>query len=268
MPRFDSPAAPRYNPPFTMQGEGVMAMVLPAVDIRGGRCVRLHQGRLDRETVYFDRPADAARRWADLGAEMIHVVDLDGSFEGRPANFDAIAELVAEVDVPIDLGGGIRTDETVARYLDIGVERLAIGTKALRDPEWLRSLCERHPGRIVADIGARGGRVAVQGWSEASDVDAIEFAQSLDGFGLRAIVFTDAATDGALRGPNLAALRRVAEAVETPVVASGGISTLDDVRAVAALGVEALIIGKALFDGAIELPAAMAAAKSQITNHK
>ena len=237
-----------------------MAMVIPAVDIRGGRCVRLYQGRLDEETVYFDRPADAARRWAELGAEMIHVVDLDGAFEGRPVNFEAVADVVREVDVPIDLGGGIRTDETVARYLGLGVERVAIGTKALRDPAWLAALCDRFPGRIVADIGARDGRVAVQGWAETSDVDALDLARRLDGMGLRAIVFTDAATDGAMRGPNLPALRRVAGAVGTPVVASGGIASLDDVRAVAALGVEAMIIGKALFDGAIELPAAIEAA--------
>ena len=238
-----------------------MAMVVPAVDIRGGRCVRLFQGRLDEETVYFDRPADAALRWAALGAELIHVVDLDGAFQGEAVNFAAVAELVAAVDVPIDLGGGIRTDETVARYLALGVARVAVGTRALREPGWVAALCRRFPGRIVADIGARDGRVAVEGWAEASDVDAIEFARLLDPMGLRAIVFTDVATDGALRGPNLSALGRLAEAVSTPVVASGGIATLDDVRAVAALGVEALIIGKALFDGAIELPAAIEAAR-------
>ncbi|MFW6108752.1 MAG: 1-(5-phosphoribosyl)-5-[(5-phosphoribosylamino)methylideneamino]imidazole-4-carboxamide isomerase [bacterium] len=238
-----------------------MAVVMPAVDIRGGRCVRLFQGRLDEETVYFDRPADAARRWAALGAEMIHVVDLDGAFQGEPVNLEAVADLVAAVDVPIDLGGGIRTDETVARYLDLGVQRVALGTQALRDPEWLAALCERFAGHIVADIGARDGRVAVEGWAETSAVDAVELAGRLDGIGLRAIVFTDAATDGAMRGPNLAAIERMVAAVGTPVVASGGIATLEDVRAVAALGVEALIIGKALFDGAIELPAAMAAAR-------
>ena len=159
------------------------------------------------------------------------------------------------------MGGGIRTDATVARYLALGVARVAVGTRALREPGWVAALCRRFPGRIVADIGARDGRVAVEGWAEASDVDAIEFARLLDPMGLRAIVFTDVATDGALRGPNLSALGRLAEAVSTPVVASGGIATLDDVRAVAALGVEALIIGKALFDGAIELPAAIEAAR-------
>jgi phosphoribosylformimino-5-aminoimidazole carboxamide ribotide isomerase len=238
-----------------------MAIVLPAVDIRGGRCVRLLQGRPDQETVYFDRPADAARRWADDGAEMIHVVDLDGAFTGEPASFEAVAAIAREVRVPLEVGGGIRTSETVARYLDLGVERVVVGSRALREPAWLAELCATHPGRIVAGIDARGGRVAVEGWAEVSEVDAVEFAQRLDGFGLRAVVFTDVATDGMMGGPNLPALRRLVQAVRTPVVASGGIASLDDVRRVAALGVEALIIGKALFAGALSLPAAIAAAR-------
>ena len=239
-----------------------MPTVIPAVDIRGGRCVRLLQGRLEAETIYFDRPADAARQWADLGAELIHVVDLDGAFEGRPVNLDAVAEIVSEVETPVEIGGGVRTDETVARYLNIGVERVVVGSRALREPEWLASLCERFPGRIVAGIDARDGRVAVEGWAETSDVDAIAFARQVDPLALRAIVFTDVATDGMMQGPNVAALRRVAEAVSTPVVASGGIASLDDVCAVAAVGVEGMIVGKALFAGAFSLPDAIAAARA------
>jgi phosphoribosylformimino-5-aminoimidazole carboxamide ribotide isomerase len=238
-----------------------MTQILPAVDIRGGRCVRLVQGRPDQETVYFDRPADAARRWAEDGAEMIHVVDLDGAFTGEPANFEAVAEIAREVRVPLEVGGGIRTTETAARLLGLGVERVVVGSRALREPAWLGELCAAHPGRIVAGIDARGGRVAVEGWAEVSDVDAVEFAQRLDGMGLRAIAFTDVAKDGMLEGPNLPALRRLVAAVRTPVVASGGIASLDDVRRVAALGVEAMIIGKALFTGALSLPAAIAAAR-------
>jgi phosphoribosylformimino-5-aminoimidazole carboxamide ribotide isomerase len=238
-----------------------MAMVLPAVDIRGGRCVRLLQGRADQETVYYNRPADAARRWADAGAELVHVVDLDGAFEGRPANLDAIVAIAREVAVPIEVGGGIRSDDTVARYLDAGVRRVVLGSRALRDPAWLRGLCQRFPGRIAAGIDARGGRVAVEGWAETSEAEAVAFARELEPMGLRAIVFTDVATDGMMRGPNLAALRRLLDAVKTPVVASGGIATLDDVRAVAALPVEGMIIGKALFEGAFTLRAAIAAAK-------
>ena len=240
-----------------------MPMVIPAVDIRGGRCVRLLQGRADKETVYFDRPVEAARLWADQGAELIHVVDLDGAFGGQPANFGAIVAIAHEVPTPIEVGGGIRSDDTVARYLDAGVERVVLGSRALREPAWLRALCERFPGRIVAGIDARDGRVAVEGWAETSDIEALAFARELDPIGLRAIVFTDVATDGAMQGPNLPALRRLLDAVKTPVVASGGIASLDDVRRVAALPVEGMIIGKALFAGAFTLQAAIAAAHTE-----
>jgi len=238
-----------------------MPTVIPAVDIRDGRCVRLFQGRLDQETVYFDRPADAARQWAGLGAELIHVVDLDGAFQGHPANFDHVAAIAREAAVPIEVGGGIRSGETVERYLGVGVERVVVGSRALREPEWLAGLCERFPGRIVAGVDARDGRVAIEGWAETSEVDAVSFARSLDGLGVRAVIFTDVATDGAMAGPNLGALRRLLDAVATPVVASGGIATLDHVRQVAALGVEGMIIGKALFAGAFSLPSAIAAAR-------
>jgi phosphoribosylformimino-5-aminoimidazole carboxamide ribotide isomerase len=239
-----------------------MATVIPAVDIRGGRCVRLHQGRLEEETVYFERPAEAAARWADQGAELIHVVDLDGAFAGELVNFEAVAAIRGEVSVPIEVGGGIRTDEAVARYLDLGVQRVVLGTRALREPAWLAGLCERFPGHIVAGIDARDGRVAVEGWAETSDVEAVAFARRLDPVGLRAIIFTDVATDGTLAGPNLAALERLTAAVDTPVVASGGVATLEDVERVASLPVEGMIIGKALFAGAITLPAAMARARA------
>jgi len=239
-----------------------MPIVIPAVDIRGGRCVRLHQGRPDQETVYFDHPLDAARIWAEQGAELIHVVDLDGAFQGRPANFGAVAAIVREAGAPVEIGGGIRTDATVERYLELGVERVVVGSRALREPDWLAGLCARFPGRIVAGVDARDGRVAVEGWAETSEVDAVAFARQLDAIGLRAIIFTDVATDGAMGGPNLAALRSLAEAVDTPVVASGGIASLDDVREVAALDVEGMIIGKALFAGAFSLPSAIAAARA------
>jgi phosphoribosylformimino-5-aminoimidazole carboxamide ribotide isomerase len=238
-----------------------MAIVIPAVDIRGGRCVRLLRGRLEDETVYFSRPADAAMRWAAQGAELIHVVDLDGAFEGRPGNFEAIASIAREVPSPIEVGGGIRSDETVARYFGLGVARVVLGSRALAEPDWMARLCERFPGRIVAGIDARDGRVAVRGWAEKTAVDAIAFAKQVEPMGPRAIIFTDVATDGAMAGPNLAALRRMAEAVRTPIIASGGIASLDDVRQVAAAGVEGMIIGKALFAGAFSLADAMAAAR-------
>jgi len=238
-----------------------MAMVIPAVDIRGGRCVRLREGRADAETVYFDDPLEAARLWASAGARLIHVVDLDGAFEGQPVNFGLVAEIAQALDVPVEVGGGVRSEETVERYLGAGVERVVIGTQALREPGWFAALCRRFPGRVVAGVDARGGKVAVEGWAETSQVDAIEFARRLDEARPRAIIFTDVATDGTMKGPNLRALERLLEAVATPVVASGGIASLEDVRRVAALGAEGMIIGKALFDGAFSLAEAIAAAE-------
>jgi phosphoribosylformimino-5-aminoimidazole carboxamide ribotide isomerase len=164
--------------------------------------------------------------------------------------------------VAVEIGGGIRTEETVGRYLELGVERVVVGSRGLREPDWLAGLCERFPGRIVAGIDARRGRVAIEGWAETSGVDAVAFAREVDGMGLRAINFTDVASDGAMEGPNLEALRRLVDAVTTPVVASGGIASLDDVRRVGALGVEGMIIGKALFAGAFSLASAIAAARA------
>ena len=238
-----------------------MAMVIPAVDIRGGRCVRLREGRADAETVYFDDPLEAARLWASAGARLIHVVDLDGAFEGQPVNFGLVAEIARALEVPVEVGGGVRSEETVERYLGAGVERVVIGTQALREPGWFAALCRRFPGRVVAGVDARGGKVVVEGWAETSQVDAIEFARRLDEARPRAIIFTDVATDGTMKGPNLRALERLLEAVATPVVASGGIASLEDVRRVAALGAEGMIIGKALFDGAFSLAEAIAAAE-------
>ena len=238
-----------------------MAMVIPAVDIRGGRCVRLREGRADAETVYFDDPLKAARLWASAGARLIHVVDLDGAFEGQPVNFGLVAEIARALEVPVEVGGGVRSEETVERYLGAGVERVVIGTRALREPGWFAALCRRFPGRVVAGVDARGGKVAVEGWAETSQVDAIEFARRLDEARPGAIIFTDVATDGTMKGPNLRALERLLETVATPVVASGGIASLEDVRRVAALGVEGMIIGKALFDGALSLAEAIAAAE-------
>ena len=238
-----------------------MAMILPAVDIRGGRCVRLLQGRLDAETVYYDRPADAALRWAEQGAELIHVVDLDGAFAGRPENFDAVAAVVREVDVPVEVGGGVRTDATVGRYVDLGVERVVVGSRAFRDPGWLVGLCERFAGRIVAGVDARDGRVAVEGWAEVSEVDALDFARQLDGLGLRAIAFTDVATDGMMAGPNFQAMAEMASAVTTGVIASGGVTTVSDVTQLATTGVAGCIIGRSLYEGSLTLRDALAASR-------
>ncbi len=233
-------------------------IVIPAVDIKAGRCVRLYQGREDRETVYGDDPAAMALKWQREGAEYLHVVDLDGAFSGHPVNFWTIEAIAKAVDMDVQVGGGIRDDDAVDLLLEsIGVRRVVVGTRALADLDWVASICKRHPGRIVGGIDARDGRVAVEGWTRDSGVDALQAAQKLAECGVAAIVFTDIATDGMLEGPNVEATRRLAETVGVPVVASGGVSTLDDVRRLSTLPLEGAIIGKALYTGDIDLAEAV-----------
>ena len=238
-------------------------LILPAIDMKAGRCVRLFQGRADRETVFDDDPVAVASRWADEGAEYLHLVDLDGAFEGEPRHADVVKRIAAELDVPVEIGGGIRTRETVADYLDAGVDRVIVGTKALQSLEWLAEICEAFPRKIVVGIDARDGRVATHGWLEVSDVSAHDFADRLRGLALRAVVFTDIRRDGALRGANLEAVGRFAEVCEAPVIASGGVSTLEDVRALSRMPVEGAIIGRALYDGRIDLSEAISAGRGE-----
>ena len=235
--------------------------ILPAIDLKGGRCVRLLQGRADQETVYSDDPIATARHWVALGAERLHIVDLDGAFEGEPRHLDIAIRIAGEAGCKVELGGGIRTDETVAKALEGGIERVVVGTRALSSPGWLRDLARRWPGRIVAGIDARDGKVAVKGWTEVSEIDAIELGRQVAGFGVRAIIFTDIATDGMLTGPNIAAMRAMAEAVDVPVIASGGVSSIGDIRALAELPIEGIITGKALYDGRLDLAEAIRAVK-------
>jgi phosphoribosylformimino-5-aminoimidazole carboxamide ribotide isomerase len=240
--------------------------IFPAIDLKQNnagqcRCVRLLQGRADAETVFDDDPAAFARRWQDAGAKWLHVVDLDGAFRGRPTNTEAIRAVADAVSMTIEVGGGIRDDVAAATLLeDVGVERVIIGTRALDDLDGFTALCRRWPGRIVGGIDARDGRVALAGWTRDSGVDALVAARRLAQAGAAAIIFTDIATDGMLTGPNVDATRRVAEAVDVPVVASGGVSSLEDVRRLAELPLQGAIIGKALYTGAIDLREAIAAA--------
>jgi phosphoribosylformimino-5-aminoimidazole carboxamide ribotide isomerase len=231
--------------------------IIPAVDLKGRRCVRLLQGLADRETVYSDDPVAVARRWFELGARRLHVVDLDGAFEGAPRQLDIVARIAAEVGCPVECGGGFRTDEAIAQALDAGIDRVVVGTRALSSPDWLRQVARKHPGRIVAGIDARDGKVAVKGWTEVSELDALELGRVVADCGVRAIIFTDIARDGMLTGPNVEAVCRMAEAVAVPVIASGGVGSHDDVRALAALPIEGMIIGKALYDGRVDLPEAL-----------
>ncbi len=235
-------------------------LIFPAIDLRRGKCVRLLRGRPEEETVYFDDPVEVARHWQKLGAKFLHVVDLDGAFEGRPAQFELVKKIAESVGIPVEIGGGIRDRETVDAYLKAGLNRVILGTKALQSVEWLAELCQGYPGRIVAGVDARGGKVAVKGWLEVSEISTLDLAAKLRGAGLRAAVFTDIGRDGTLEGPNVEATREFAERIDAPVVASGGIGNLDHVRALARLPLEGIIIGRALYTNAVSLPEAIAAA--------
>lgn len=234
-------------------------IVIPAVDIQGGKCVRLRQGRMDSTTVFSESPAEQAQRWQDEGARRIHVVDLDGSVEGRPANLDPLKTIVQTCRVPIQVGGGIRDAETVAEYLDIGIDRVILGTIAVKAPDVVLDLLARYPGRIAVGIDARDGRVAVEGWTEATDRDAGSLATVFDPAKPAAYIYTDIERDGMMRGPNISATRAFASGTQTPVILSGGVSTIQDVENAAALepdGVVGVIIGRALYEGSITLPEA------------
>ena len=233
--------------------------IIPAIDLKNGRCVRLVQGMADRETVYADDPLAMARHWCSLGATRLHVVDLDGAFDGEPKHLDVVARIAAQAGCPVECGGGFRDEETIDRAIDAGISCVIVGTKALSSPEWLAEIAAKHPGRIIAGIDARDGMVAVKGWTEVSQIDAIEFGRTIAGCGVRAIIFTDIARDGMLAGPNVSAMERMARAVDVPVIASGGVGSIDDVRALAALPIEGIITGKALYDGQLDLAEAIRA---------
>ena len=235
--------------------------IWPAIDLRGGKCVRLRQGDYERETVFGDDPAAMARSFVAQGAEYLHLVDLDGARLGRPANMPSVEAILRAVSIPCELGGGVRDEESIGSLLELGLARLVIGTKALTDPDWFRRMCRRFPGKLVLGIDAREGRVATQGWLSTSEVTATQLARALADLPLAAIVYTDIATDGMLQGPNLAGLAEMQAAAAAPVVASGGVATSDDVAAVARLGLAGCIIGRALYEGTLTLPDALAAAR-------
>jgi len=235
-------------------------IIIPAIDIKGGRCVRLAQGRMDEETVYSDDPAAMAMRWEKDGAGRLHVVDLDGAIEKKPKNLPQIRAIIDAVEIPVQVGGGIRDMETLRMYLESGVDRVVIGTEAIRNPDLVRQACQAYPDRIVVGIDARGGRVAIEGWTETTDASAVELARQFEHSGVAAINFTDIERDGMRTGPNIKETRRLAESVSIPVVASGGVSSLDDIKALlplASAGVVGVIVGKALYDGNVDLPTAV-----------
>jgi phosphoribosylformimino-5-aminoimidazole carboxamide ribotide isomerase len=235
--------------------------VIPAIDLLGGRCVRLSQGRYEDATVYDDDPAGVAARFAQHRVLRLHVVDLDGARAGEPVNGETIRAIVAAVpSLPVELGGGLRTLEHVEAALDAGVERAILGTVALRDPDLVREAAKRFPGRVAVGIDARDGRVAVEGWLETSDALASEMAKRFEDAGIAAIIYTDIARDGMLSGPNLERTVELAEAVSIPVIVSGGVSSEDDVArcaAAAGSGIAGVIIGRALYTGAVDLAKAL-----------
>lgn len=235
--------------------------VIPAIDLKGGRCVRLRQGRMDEATVYGDDPAAWARKFEAAGAQWIHVVDLDGAFAGEPRNRDAVTAIVRAVKAKVEVGGGIRDLERIRAYLDAGAARVILGSAAVRDPELVAKAAAAFPGRVAVGIDAVRGKVAVQGWAEVTDVDASELARRMGAQGASAIIYTDIDRDGMQSGVNLDATRDVARAAAVPVFASGGVATLDDVRALlplAADGVAGVITGRAVYEGTLDLAAAIA----------
>jgi phosphoribosylformimino-5-aminoimidazole carboxamide ribotide isomerase len=239
-----------------------MAMrIWPAIDLRGGKCVRLKQGDYSRETVYGEEPAAMARQWVGQGARCLHLVDLDGAREGSTANFRAVQDIVTAVDVPCEVGGGVRDEETIGRYLRLGLARLVVGTRALKEPDWFRQMCQRFPGQLALGIDAKEGLVATDGWQKTSAKSAIELARQFAAEPLAGIIYTDISRDGMLQGPNLAAMAEMNSAVELPVIASGGVTTADDVRSLARIGLDGCIIGRALYEGTLTLADALSAAE-------
>jgi phosphoribosylformimino-5-aminoimidazole carboxamide ribotide isomerase len=232
-------------------------LIVPAIDLRGGQCVRLVQGDYARETVFDADPVAVAHRWVEQGARYLHLVDLDGARQGQPVNGDIIQRIVAAVDVPCQLGGGLRREAHVREALSWGVERVILGTRALREPDWCARLCRSFPGRVALSIDARQGQVLLEGWQETSARRALDVARQAADWPLAAIIYTDVSRDGMLDGPNVEATAQIAAAVAVPVFASGGVTTLDDVARLARAGLAGCIIGRALYEGRMELAEAI-----------
>lgn len=236
-------------------------IVFPAIDLKDGKAVRLRQGEMDTATVFNSDPADQARIFRAAGFEWLHVVDLNGAFEGYPVNRETVAAIIGSVDLKIQLGGGIRDLETIENWLSAGIERVILGTVAVKDPALVKEACRQFPGKVVVGIDARGRHVAVEGWAEVSEMLATELAKSFEDAGVAAIIYTDIDRDGLLQGANVASTAALAEAVSIPVIASGGVASLDDIAALKAVedsGIEGVICGRALYDGRINPAAALA----------
>jgi phosphoribosylformimino-5-aminoimidazole carboxamide ribotide isomerase len=241
-----------------------MMLIIPAIDLKEGKCVRLERGVMSTATVYSDDPTTTAKRWELEGAQWLHVVDLDGAFAKQPRNREAIGSIVQSVDIPVQVGGGVRTLETLSTYFELGVQRVVLGTAAHKDPELLVQACGEFPGKVVLGIDSRKGRVAVEGWSQTTEIEAKELATKFEKLPLAAIVYTDISRDGMGSGPNIEATRRLALAVNIPVIASGGVGSLEHIQALLPLeqdGVVGVIVGRALYTENVDLADAIVLAK-------
>ena len=241
-------------------------IIIPAVDIKNGKCVRLFQGRMDSETVFSDDPAAMAKKWEDEGAKIIHVIDLDGAVEKSPQNLNSIRKIIEGIKTPIQVGGGIRNEKTIGMYLDLGVRRVIIGTEAIQNPRLVKDACRLFPDQIVVGIDARNGLVAIEGWTKITQMRAVDLSIKFEDCGVAMINFTDIHRDGMQTGPNIDETRRLAEAVSIPVVASGGVATIDDIKnlmPLKAVGVVGVITGRALYSGSLNLKEALEVAEAR-----
>ena len=237
-------------------------LIIPAIDIKDGKCVRLKQGRMSDETIFSDKPEEMAKRWFECGAERLHLVDLDGAVSGKPVNRETIRRIVEAVPIPVELGGGVRDMATLRVYFDLGLQYLILGTVAHKNPDFVKDACRSYPGRIILGIDARNNRVAVEGWTEEIDLTPVALAERFKDDGLAAIIYTDINRDGMRTGCNVEATGALARATNIPVIASGGISEMEDVLKIMPLsadGVMGLITGRALYDGSLDLAAAIKA---------
>ncbi|MEZ5658937.1 MAG: 1-(5-phosphoribosyl)-5-[(5-phosphoribosylamino)methylideneamino]imidazole-4-carboxamide isomerase [Burkholderiaceae bacterium] len=240
-------------------------LLIPAIDIKGGRCVRLRQGNMEDETVFSEDPAAMARHWLDKGARRLHLVDLDGAIKGKPANEAAIRTIIDEIEdeIPIQLGGGLRDLDTIERFLDLGIADVIIGTAAVKNPGFLQDACGAFVGQVIVGLDAREGKVATDGWSKMTGHDVLDLAKKFEDYGVKAVIYTDIGRDGMLTGVNIDATRRLAKELIIPVFASGGVAGMADIDALCAIaddGVEAVILGRSLYEGTLEFEAAQARA--------
>lgn len=236
--------------------------IYPAIDIKGGQCVRLYKGNFSDVTVYGDSPADMAKKWEALGGEYLHVVDLDGALLGRGANANVISDICRSVNIPVQTGGGIRTMEDIEDRLGRGVSRVIVGTSAVRNSEFIKRAADKYADKIVVGIDAKDSMVAIEGWEKLSEFMAVDFAEKMEALGICAFVYTDISTDGTLRGPNVEAMREMADAVGADVIASGGVGNAEHIKALAGTGVEGVIVGKALYEGTLKLEDAVIIGKA------